>query len=110
MFAEQMRQVVDQLTAGGVRAGTAAADLNPPAVLVVPPVVTPVGPGGHVEYRWQVLAAVPDSGPAHLDVLDDLVTRACAALGWVTEMVPTTVTMSDGPPVPGYRLAFTTDD
>jgi hypothetical protein len=110
MIIEATRAMVARLTAAGVPAALDERDLTPPGVLVQPPELT-YRFGGCAEATWTLLAAVPNSGtgPA-LVALSDLVERARAALGGeITGAVPATVTTSDGPPAPAYRLTLSTD-
>lgn len=110
MILEAMRAMVDRLEAGGVRAGLTAADLAPPAVLVLPPTLTYQFGGTTAEAAWTLLAAVPDTGTLALTELSDLVALTRAALDCeVVTAAPATVTMTEGPPVPAYRLELTTD-
>lgn len=110
MILAAMRAMVDRLEAGGVRAGLDAADLAPPAVLVHPPALAYQFGGTTAEATWTLVAAVPDTGTLALVELSDLVELTRAALGCeVTAAVPATATMTEGPPVPAYRLTLTTD-
>lgn len=110
MIARAVSEMVARLTAGGVRAGSHAADLAPPAVLVQPPTLTYGFGGDHAEARWELLAAVPDAGPQALQGLSDLVEQTRAALGYeVVTATASAVTLSEGAPVPAYRLELTTD-
>lgn len=111
MIAQAMQEMVDRLAAGGVRAGLHAADLAPPAVLVLPPTVRYTYLGGTTAAAdWSLLAAVPDAGVTSLQGLSDLVEATRAALDWeVTVATAAAVTLAEGAPVPAYRLDFTTD-
>jgi hypothetical protein len=111
MIHAAMVALVDRLTAAGIPAALDERDLNPPGVLVLPPAVDYRFSGPCAGATWTLLAAVPDAGtgPA-LPGLSDLVERVRAALNYeVTNAVPATVTLSDGPPAPAYRLTYTSD-
>jgi hypothetical protein len=112
MIHEAMVALVARLTAAGVPACLDKRDLNPPGVMVLPPVVHWTRLSGDcAEADWSLLVAVPDAGggPA-LPGLSALVEQVRAALGGeVVTGAPTDIILSDGPPVPGYLLTFDTD-
>lgn len=112
MIHDAMQAMAARLRAAGVPAAIDERDLNPPAVLVQPPVLdyTYLDPTG-AKATWSLLVAATNAGTGTaLAVLSDLVEQTRAALDWEpTTAAPAYVTTSEGPPVPAYRLTFTTD-
>lgn len=111
MIQQAMTDLQDQLTAAGVSACIDPRDLNPPAVWIRPPGIRYTF-GGGAELSWDLVAAVPDSGTSSaVAALDSLLQAAQSALGGaVTAAARTEVPAAEGsPPLPAYRLIFTTD-
>jgi hypothetical protein len=103
--------ILARLTAAGIRAATDERDLNPPCVLVGPPVLAfRFGrPGWDGEFR--LIAVVPDSGrDTATAALDELVGAVAAALGGaLLAGTPTQLSGLDGaPPLPAYELTMNT--
>jgi hypothetical protein len=109
-LGQQVRAVVDQLTAAGIRATADAADLNLPAVLVKPPELDFRFKAGTEQGTWAIYALVPDTlSYTALDTLGDLIDRTRAALaGKVATGRPVDFITLEGVSVPGYELTFTT--
>lgn len=110
MIAAAMQALVDRLQAAGVRACLDKADLAPPAVLVMPPSLTYTF-AGTADATWTLVAAVPDTGTGSAIVtLSDYVDQVRAALDdELITAIPAVVTMTEGPPVPAYRLEYTSE-
>ncbi len=109
-LASAVDQVVDTLTAAGIRATADLRHLNPPGVLVAPPdIAWRFGRGA--EATWRIVAAVPNTGTrSSIAGLSPLVDQVQAALaGAVTAGRPVDLSILDGgAPLPGYELTFTT--
>jgi hypothetical protein len=106
----QMATYVAQLQAGGVRATLDPRDINPPAVLIRPPVLHYRFGRGCVAVDWTARLYLPD--PGTLDALRIALPeldKIQAALGYaIAQAVPGDFTLLDGATVPGYTLTWTT--
>lgn len=104
-----MQTVVDELTAGGVRATLDGADVDPPCVLVRPPTITYRYGKGSWDAAFEAFATVPATGQSSsLTTAGDLVARATEALhGRVVTATPDDLTLAGGGTVPMYRLTWT---
>lgn len=111
-LAGAVAQVVEALTAGGVRAAADLRDLNPPGVLVRPPEVRWRFGKDRGGADWVLWAIVPDAGTsAALAGLGELLEKTQAALGGlVVAGRPIDVQAVDGAgTLPAYELTFSTD-
>jgi hypothetical protein len=101
--------LVADLTAAGISATIEPRDLNPPGVLVPPPVIDwRFGKGA--DLTFEIVCAVPDTGAAgSLPTVSALVDDVQTALrGAVTAGRPASLdTGSGGPPLPAYTLTVT---
>lgn len=103
-----MGAIVDALNAGGVRATTDHRDLNPPAVLVTVPVVTPRF-GGCYQVDHRLLAVVGNAGDrASIAALDELSAAMDAVLaGLVVQWRPVQMPpLAGGDPLPALEATF----
>lgn len=101
--------VIAALEAGGVRATIDGRDLNPPAVLVRPPVLTYRYGKGYADAEFSVWAVVPDTGMrASFQALGALLDEIQQSIGFIaTTARPDSVTLVDGSTVNGYVLTWT---
>jgi hypothetical protein len=108
-LAELAQDQADILIAAGLRATIDARDLNPPAILIRPPVLG-YRFGGCNALTWTLIIVVPDSGTkGALSNLGALVDAAQVALGYPAATVtPTDVALLDGGTAPGYTLTYVT--
>jgi hypothetical protein len=104
-----MQAEVDLLTEAGVRAVLDQRDVNPPCVLVRPPVLT-FRFGRGYDAAWTYWLIVPDSGQAAvLDALGELIDATITALGFTAVAAnPDDVTLGDGSNHPMYTLTRST--
>jgi hypothetical protein len=102
-------EVVDKLTAEGIRAVIDDRDINPPCVYLRPPVMT-FKFGGCTALTYEVRVIVPDSGTrGALDALGPLVEAVQAALGYPAPTVtPGWTALPDGGAAPMYSFNITT--
>ena len=105
-----MQGYVAQLEGAGVRATIEPRDINPPAVLIRPPVLHYRFGRGCVGADWQARLYLPDPGTgASLKIglpLLDTITEALQ--GAPTEASPADFMLPDGATVPGYQLSWST--
>lgn len=103
-----MQAEVDALTEGGVRATLDERDVNPPCVLVRPPVLT-YRFGRDVAAEWTYWLIVPDAGKSSaIAALGELVEAAAAALRFtVVTLTPDDAILSDGT-YPMYSMTRST--
>jgi hypothetical protein len=109
-IAGAVTDVLERLAFGGVAACSDVRDLNPPGVLVYPPVIAwRFGRGA--EATWRLVLAVGNvgAGPA-LEALSALIDEVQEALsGAVTAGRPVDLASLDGgAPLPAYEVVFTT--
>jgi hypothetical protein len=109
-LGEQVRDIVDRLTAAGLRATADSRNLNLPAVFVKMPAFDFRFKAGTNQADWSIYVLVPDSGTlAAADALGPLLEQARTALdGQVASARPVDFLTEDGVTVPGYELTFTT--
>jgi hypothetical protein len=109
MIADAVSALVDHLTAAGIRCTDDQRDLDPPAVLVEPPVIRYRFGKAVADAEWQILAVVGASGRrAELVALSTLVESVRSAVGAVVEARPAGVYTTDSAvPLPAYLLTFT---
>jgi phage gp37-like protein len=110
--AGAVAEVVELLTAAGIRATGDERDLNPPAVYVAPPGLAWRFRHGDVTADWQVFCAVPNSGrDAALRNLSQLLTATVDALATATgaavQATPTDLVVPElAAPLPAYLLTW----
>jgi hypothetical protein len=107
-----MRGYVTQLEAAGVRATIEPHDINPPAVLIRPPVLHYRFGRGCVAADWQARLYLPDPGTEGalqiaLPLLDQI-TLALEGAAAITEATPADFQLADGSIAPGYQLSWST--
>lgn len=103
-----MQAEVDLLTAAGVRATLDERDVNPPCVLVRPPILTyRFGRGADAEWTYWLI--VPDAGKSNaIAALGELIEAAQAALGFMAvTLTPDDAILSDGT-YPMYSMTRST--
>ena len=104
---EHALELVDKLTAAGVRAVADPRQAVLPCVLLVPPAIRfDVGCGATGE--WQAFALV--SGTANAEawrVLDELIATCAGVLPLERADFVSYALSADSPTVPAYRLTFT---
>jgi hypothetical protein len=106
-IAAATQDIVDRLTADGIRAVIDARDANPPCVQVRPPVISwRFGKGADAE--WTALLMVGDVGTAQaLKQLSELVELVQQALGFAAvNGRPDEAILPDGSTVPVYLLTW----
>jgi hypothetical protein len=103
-----MQAEVTLLSAAGVRATLDERDVNPPCVLVRPPVIS-YRFGRDSAAEWTYWLIVPDSGKsASVAALGELIEAAQAALGFMaTNLTPDDAILNDGT-YPMYSMTRTT--
>ena len=108
--AGAVQQLVDRLTAAGIRATTDERDLNPPAVFVAPPILDWRFGRGDFDAAFTVFAVTGAAG-RNIDLvnLGQLLDEVTAALGLAAVhaepadlLVP-----QQAAPLPAYRLTWT---
>jgi hypothetical protein len=102
------KDIVDQLTAAGIRATVDARNLNPPCVQVRRPTLHYKFGRGIAEADWELWLMVPDSGTSQaLKTVSELLTDVQTALGFAAvEATPDDAALPDGSTVPMYRLTW----
>jgi hypothetical protein len=107
---EAVTQLVERLSDNGIRAAVDTRDLNPPAVLVIPPDMAWRFARDTWDATWRLLLVVPNTGSGQdLVALDALIGQVRDALGGApTTGVARTVSI-DGAhdPLPAYELSWT---
>jgi hypothetical protein len=102
------KDIVDQLTAAGVRAAIDARDLNPPCVQVRRPTLHYQFGRSIATADWELWLLVPDSGTSQaLKAASELLTAVQTAIGFAgVEATPDDAALPDGSTVPMYRLTW----
>lgn len=109
-IAGATQAVVDRLSAAGIRATLDERNVNPPCVLVSPPVVGWRFARGDFDATFTLWCAVPNSGrDVALANLGQLVADTADALAMrvLTGVPDDLVVPSPAPPLPAYRLTLT---
>lgn len=104
-----MQQVVDELTAAGVRATLDGRDMRPPCVLVRPPTMHFRFGKPTFDADFEAWCVVIGNGQSNsLPAVSELLTAVQEALGYrgVTA-TPDDAQLLDGGTVPMYRLSWT---
>lgn len=107
---EAVTSLVARLEAHGVRSTTDTRNLNPPAVLVVPPDMSWRFARDTWDATWRLLCVVPNTGSASdLANLDTLIDQVRAALGGAPQFGTARTVTIDGTsdPLPAYELTWT---
>lgn len=107
----QLDAYLSALTAAGVRATSDARDVNPPAVLIRPPVMTFRFGRGCIQADWVARVVLPNSGTRQaMETGVPLIEQIQTALGGViVTATPADFELPDGGgPTPGYQLAWST--
>ena len=109
-MTEAMESIAVQLSSGGVRPAKDERDVNPPCVLIRPPLVNYQFGGCH-EGVWELVAIVPDTGTwPSVVALDELLAATQAAMaGEIKVASPSSFPSETGAPLPAYRLTMTSD-
>lgn len=109
MIADAVAALTAHLQAAGIRAVDDQRDLDPPGVLVEPPVLRYRIGRTVADAEWQILAVVGASGRrAELVALSELVDDVRQSVGAVVEARPAGVYTTDSTvPLPAYVLTFT---
>lgn len=101
--------LVEHLTAGGLRAGADMPQLTPPAVWVTVGTIQPdlLAGGGHVQLQLYVMA--PNAAPLDvLTLLDDTTHDLLQLVDSDGDIIPATIATPDGrTPLPAYRVTVT---
>lgn len=103
--------LVATLTGAGIRATIDPRDVNPPCVLVAPPVLAYRFGKRCWDASWSLLLIAGDHGkPGSLRALGDLLDAVQAATGGaiVTATPANAGTLDGTPPAPAYECIFTT--
>jgi hypothetical protein len=101
--------IVDRLTAAGLRAVTDERDVNPPCVLVGPPVLTFRFGRPSFDAEFRLLAIVGDGGrDTATAALDALVGTVTTAVGLLTGTPAQFSGLDGAPALPAYELTLTT--
>lgn len=105
----QAQAYVAQLVAAGIRATLNPADINPPAVLIRPPVMHFRFGRGCVRSDWEARLYVIDSGVEQaMKTAIPMITEIQDALGFaVVTATPADFALADGGTVPGYLFQWT---
>lgn len=109
-LAAAVQDIVDLLTAAGIRATQDLRDLNPPAVYVPPPVISWRVGKGTADAVWTMAAVVPATGRKQsLANLGPLIAAVTAVLPQIVTGRPIDLQGIDSTgPCPAYELTMTT--
>jgi hypothetical protein len=109
MILEAMLAIVAKLEAAGIRATIDDKSMNPPAVLVQPPVINYRFSGRCYGADWTLLAVAPNTDKqAEVRALDGLIAAVRTALdGAPVQARPAGVFTTDGTAtLPAYELTY----
>lgn len=107
---QQLQGYLEALTAADIRATDDPRDINPPAVLIRPPVLSFRFGRGCIGADWTARLVLPNSGTRQaLQLALPLIDRIQTALqGAVVTATPADFELPDGGgPTPGYQLTWT---
>ena len=107
---DAVTQLTDRLQANGIRAVTDTRDLNPPAVLVIPPDMDWRFARDTWDATWRLLLVVPNTGTSQdLVSIDALIGQVRDALGGAPGHGTARTVSIDGAhdPLPAYELSWT---
>jgi hypothetical protein len=111
-LAGAVADVLDRLTAAGIRAVADVRNVNPPCVYVTPPQIAWRFGKQYADLGWTIAVIVPNTGrDVALKNLGPLIGATVDALAAtpVTDGRPIDITGTDGAsPMPAYELTFTT--